>query len=81
MNNAELISIISDAIAMGDARIDQGSDPRNMGEVLTGLAGLIELRQHLRQRNPDAIADELVALGIKPHEFLHILRAAWARSI
>lgn len=81
MDKSELSSIVSEAIAIGATHIERGTDLENLGEVFTGLAGLIELEQQLRRRNPDAIADELVAMGIKPHEFLHILRSAWQRKV
>lgn len=83
MTDAEIMALLDDVIKTAAKRITSpqpGDDLSDIGELSEGLTGLLTLKRMSRPRSPDAIADELVGMGIKPHQFLHILRAAWARA-
>jgi hypothetical protein len=70
MDRTELHGIVNEAIAIGAGHIARGAvDPKEMADVLIGLGDLLELERELRPPTPADLADQLVALGIKPAKF------------
>ena len=83
MTDPEILALLDDVIKQAAGRITNhqpGDDLADLGELSEGLTGLLTLKRMSRSRTPDAIADELVRMGVRPAEFLGILRAAWARA-
>lgn len=82
MNDFSL-ETLDQAIMLASDRIQNpqpGDDLSDVAELADGLAALVRLKREATPRTPQAIADELVAMGVKPAEFGRILRQAWEES-
>lgn len=74
-------SQLVDKIIGSTARLIELSDiPPGLGSALNGLATLIKLEKELKPATAAELAQQAMALGIKPGEFMQQLREAWERA-
>jgi transposase-like protein len=71
------IAITDLAAAMGAA---SSEDLRSLGSLAGGLCRLIELRLKLQPRTAAELAEQVLALGVSPAEFINELKQRWAQS-
>lgn len=81
------LTIIDTAItdisaAMGGGGGDEdGVDLRSLSSGASGLCRLIELRRKLQPKTAADFAEQLLALGISPSEFVAELKARWLKEV
>lgn len=75
------LEVIEGAIAELSATLASGETPsQSLGGIAGGLAKLIELRRKLKPATAAELAEQVIALGIEPKEFVAELKRLWAQS-
>ena len=77
LDHAELAHEIVTSTA---SLIRSGDIPPALGSALNGLLAWVKFEQEMRPATAAELAQQAMALGIKPGEFMQQLREAWERA-